>query len=694
MTKILSSTILEIKLLTRSIWTYGAIILLGVYIALGFPEFIIQDDPGRALMGSAYVVVGGMILSLIWGYTSVNREKFSSLHETIQSYENGWRTTIIAKLLSLIAGLFFVYLFSLGILIIRFALADVPTDFWTLAFPYLLLYWILPFVVSGIIGMNIGLLTGESKISYLLIFIVWLLFSPLATVFIDFPYNESISKTLSVLQLFNIGQSSMFTPFDPVYGLPLETYRWWKVLFWLSLSSAVLYILSSRKVFFQKQQMVFSFLSLITPALFLALWMQPDQPRFEEGATVSESYDNRYMERPDLTPFDPGFSIQAYDIQIRSDRQLYVNMKMDVMIDKPLKELLFTLYHGFEIKEVTIGSDSIPFNQTGDEVILNLNQPLPKGEKVSLQWKYEGISSPYFFANEQAVYLPNYFPWYPVSGKKPVALEYIKYNAEVQKQNISYSLRYEGPTPLYTNLPQTESNQWEGTAAQGITLVSGMVTQTYIDGMTVVHPISLFKMMQGFPDFLQQVQQTREILIKDLQVSNVDPFPSDLLFIVTDPDYYTASTGSLKIYKDQSIFGAQQMMNSSISLQNPSQIFATAFSSLHQQETFLNQPDALVNLYRDFAFHVYESEHSSEEEFSRLLELLEDGKQETEQLLRTDSSFQDQHVVFTLLLQKLKKQEPKQLKPLLVKWRQELIKPEPMTWDTLKQMLEAEGPFQ
>jgi hypothetical protein len=243
MTTILSSTILEIKLLTRSIWTYGAIISLGVYITLGFPQFITQDDPGRALMGSAYVVVGGMILSLIWGYTSVNREKFSFLHETIQSYENGWRTTVIAKLLSLIAGLFFVYLFSLSILIIRFAWADVPTDFWTLAFPYLLLYWILPFVVSGIIGMNVGLLTGESKISYLLIFIVWVLFSPLATVLIDFPYNEWISKALSVLQLFNIGQSSMFTPFDPVYGLPLETYRWWKVLFWLSLSSATLYIL-------------------------------------------------------------------------------------------------------------------------------------------------------------------------------------------------------------------------------------------------------------------------------------------------------------------------------------------------------------------------------------------------------------------------------------------------------------------
>ncbi|OYD08989.1 hypothetical protein [Paludifilum halophilum] len=316
MKQALDSWKIELRLLSRNYWSWIVLILTGIYIIFGFPEFLLQYDPGRTLMGSAYVVVGGILIFLIYGWSLIHKEKESQIEEVIESLPHGIRGKILGKGLALVSVVALSMSYSMILVFYRFYKADVLSIFWVKAVPYLLLYWGLPFLVAGLLGMVIRL-SISSKLSYLLILVVWILFSPLISILSDMNHSTPfISDWISKLQTFNLGQSDIHTPYDPVYGLPMEIYRWMKVLFWLLVSVFLLclrYLQKTHHSLFPTQGWYVSagFLVLILPVLYL--WNLPDQPRFEQGNRVTEDYRQYYGDHPKIH-FKNGvpFTIHSY----------------------------------------------------------------------------------------------------------------------------------------------------------------------------------------------------------------------------------------------------------------------------------------------------------------------------------------------------------------------------------------------
>lgn len=75
--------------------------------------------------------------------------------------------------------------------------------------------------------------------------------------------------------------------------------------------------------------------------------------------------------------------------------------------EQKIKTLMFRLYHDLKIKELS-GDGILSFEQEGDIVRICYEKELSAGDPVRFWLRYEGNSSPLFYSNERAVFLPGW----------------------------------------------------------------------------------------------------------------------------------------------------------------------------------------------------------------------------------------------------------------------------------------------
>ncbi len=599
MKKIIDSYIIELRLLNRY---YGSwfFLLLSLFVIFYHSIFDLQrSDPGGALISTAFIIQGGMFACMILGVYLVQKEAFYWCDEVFDVLPNGQSSKIIAKCLTLISIILAFTCISLIEIYVIFWCKDVPCIFYWKSIYYLFLYWAIPFIISGLLGMILGLYM-KSNLIYPVLVLIWLFIGPL---------NMAVFKPLmgilrvnlnSIADFMNLGQTNPHLSYDPVYGLQLEIGRWLQKGLWL-LNVVVLFLISLLKSFNFKSTKTLAIVIIFLLTLNIPLinsFAKEDQvitTKYEYNAV--NVYDMCYYTANKQTAFQNNepFIIESYEIDLASFRNLKAKVIMEIKPLQETEELVFTLYHDLRVKGVFDESGTLlSYEQKGDQVLVSFPKILNKNVLKKIVFDYEGTSSPYFYANEQAVMLPAYFPWIPVAGSYQAMKaenSYLLRKPLISQTPTKYTLKYSGPKPLFTNLSKEDENLWSGKTSSGITLAAGMLTETKIGEINIVYPISLNKMIEGIPGFLENIKPVVENIKTDLALKNT--LKSSKLLFLSIPTESSLVSSTIWNLDDHLIIGINQQYNDGDLLNNRRSLVRSVLTSLTRTSNMTEQNERI-----------------------------------------------------------------------------------------------------
>lgn len=202
---------------------------------------------------------------------------------------------------------------------------------------------------------------------------------------------------------------------DPLYGVQVEGYRIATMLAWIGAGSYVFVCKLWKR---RKKKMVLSTIVLVgwlvacgffvvNKGSILLMGAHPDAAAFQQAA-----YDGGETVEEDVD-----FQVTSYEMDIRFGRELSAVVGMELGDGAVLPQYTFTLFHGYEVSDVQDAEGrSLDYVQDGDWV--TIGNP-DQADCSSITVSYHG-SSPAFYANRNACFLPGFFAWYPKAGKKNV----------------------------------------------------------------------------------------------------------------------------------------------------------------------------------------------------------------------------------------------------------------------------------
>ncbi|NMI07146.1 hypothetical protein HF638_24445 [Paenibacillus sp. SZ31] len=499
MYKLIDSIKNELLLLHRNRWSYLIVLSSLLYFGYRSLDSIRSYQPGEAVNATAYIIQAAIFMFLIYGILLARQETTDESEELFRTINNAYEIKLVGKVIHLIiislafSSLHILVLFSL------FALFGVPSQFYYASLMYFLLYWVLSFIVCGILGIVLGT-TIRSKLVFPIMIIAGIFLGPLnQIVFI------AATKTMPVwmqklMFLINLGQSDPFRVYHIVYGFPVESFRFISKLFIfimaIILITFVIFNLNSRKNNKTVNTVLLTVLLLSAVGSWSAM-----SPHLEELTSKQAiKSDNDYYKNLTVKKYTEGtqFIVKNYNMDISINNGL--NNKLSILLEPKanLNQLVFSLYHNFKVNSIRFNGENIEFSQEVDYLIVPLSQPLKQSEDYVIEIDYSGYGPQRFFSNQQAVMLPSFLAWYPVPGKQPVA-EFIDnymtiFHTYTPEDQASFSLNYSGPEPLYTNLISRSNGKWEGNSSSGVTLISGDMEEIQFDNLRVVRPFALYNM--------------------------------------------------------------------------------------------------------------------------------------------------------------------------------------------------------
>ncbi|HHU06906.1 MAG TPA: hypothetical protein GXZ59_01000 [Clostridiaceae bacterium] len=175
--------------------------------------------------------------------------------------------------------------------------------------------------------------------------------------------------------------------------------------------------------------------------------------------------------------------ISSYDLSFKIDRQLKADFSFTY--NNPQNDPFYlTLYHGFLVSDIQDeAGQSLNFKQDMDTV--EILDPLPESGK--LRFLYQGSAHKYF-TNDQGIYLPASFSYYPRPGMNAIFdLEKGGFKPLISLQDIDFNLEIRYKDKVYTNLPETAENSFSG-SARGVSIFAGMYEEELIDDVRVIYP--------------------------------------------------------------------------------------------------------------------------------------------------------------------------------------------------------------
>ncbi|MFE0557495.1 hypothetical protein ACFW1P_16460 [Paenibacillus sp. NPDC058910] len=500
MTKIINSAKIELLIMHRNYWSYFILISSLLYFGSSSLDLVQSHQPGESLNGTAYIIQACIFLFITYGIFLVKEEFSNESDEVFATIPNGLREKYIGKLIHIVMTVLFFCFLHLVLLFIIFFINQIPADFYYPSFLFFILYWFIPFIISGIVGLIIGICI-KSKMAFPIMLIIGMFIGPLnQIVFV------ALAKMLPVwlqklMFLMNLGQSDPFRAYHIVYGFPMEHFRWLSKLGLLLSVICIFVALLSQINKFKYWKIIMFAVTLITVGASLGSW-RAMSPHLEElTSRQAIKSDNSFYLNKTIKSYQEGteFRVSKYDMDVTVKNGLKNKVRMQIEPDVNMDKLIFSLYHNFKVHSVKLFDEEMPFIQEIDYLTVSLPSALLVSKKYNIEIIYSGSGPQRFFSNQQAVMLPGFLPWYPVPGKQPVAEFIDKYMAVFYsykpENTFEVNMRYTGPDPLYTNLEyDAREGVWKAYDASGITLVSGEMEELYVNNIKVVRPYALYGM--------------------------------------------------------------------------------------------------------------------------------------------------------------------------------------------------------
>lgn len=200
---------------------------------------------------------------------------------------------------------------------------------------------------------------------------------------------------------------------DPLYGMPVEGYRVATMLLWIGIGGWI-FARSVWRYTKGKRRVADGLVILWIVLCALVVVNEGSVLRMTDHPKSAESEDqNYYQAQTQIEEKEKDFQVRAYDMELSFGRELSAKVTVDVSTENAPEQYHFTLYHGYKISDVTSeDGEKLLFTQEGDQV--TVNNPQKKADE-KLTFHYKG-SSPVFYANHNACFLPGFFAYYPIAG--------------------------------------------------------------------------------------------------------------------------------------------------------------------------------------------------------------------------------------------------------------------------------------
>ena len=180
-----------------------------------------------------------------------------------------------------------------------------------------------------------------------------------------------------------------------------------------------------------------------------------------------------------------GFEIESYDMTLKLDNEISSECSMKIRVDRDnLKSMNLKLFNSLKVASVKINNKSAKFSRNNDDLTIALDEKYNKNQSLDLYVKYSGIlnvlgqqARKLFFVNSKAIFLADYFPWYP---KTEWMGNDKKYSVKIES---GVAGAYEG---IYSNLEDKGSHVLEGEGREIYLLKSNLISKHIYKGIEFI----------------------------------------------------------------------------------------------------------------------------------------------------------------------------------------------------------------
>lgn len=439
---------------------------------------------------------------------------------------------------------------------------------WHLTKAILLYVW-LPMVYSVLLGAVLAWRVNE-KAAYLLIILVICGNSSLTEVF-----KLRLFTTVNLYSIWNYFQvisPDLATAMDEGYGIGMESFRWAVGAFWILLLLLLLLWGNTRRKYWPVKLACGVGALACIPFLVFPERMHQIENLGESGYG-EEIYYQEQAARGEIPPEEEAqFYIQAYSLVLKAGRTMEVQASL--RLQQAREDLSFTLYHGFTLDGIRDeDGEELEYTREGD--YLTVKNPGKDIKQLHLQ--YHGYSRK-FYANSQGIYLPGYFPYYPMAGKRhvyetlywknqDVGYRYGGYVKDIDDlPEADFTLWVEGGGPrIFTNLQENGERSFSG-KARTLTILGGLLEEIQMGDTQVVKPIDYSLDPQGLTELQESWEEAEKLLQAGL------PCPGKLFLLgsaaggiyVDDIQNSCLMDGYGMVFPMDQMFWAQDMLLGSI----------------------------------------------------------------------------------------------------------------------------------
>lgn len=328
----------------------------------------------------------------------------------------------------------------------------------------------LVYLLAILIGFLVSYIKSRTVGYGVLMFICWcfgyLLIAPLLSISFGREFLYRIADLLSFMTRKFLSAPNVY------YMYSVATVDVQRILFWIFLVAAILCVVINR----EKKRWIFVVPGVAMLTCMFFFFQPVSSPCVDIiGGEDAWTYDDTYyiysgnIDCKDVSKYEKAaFKVNKYNMILNAGRELAA--KVEVHIDHTdLQQYDFTLYHGYKIKSVKDDhGQNLTFHQKGDYV-----QVITGEHKVKkIIFFYEGYSKRYY-SNSQGMFLPAYFEYYPLPGRRQVYMDEYYYTGNTKEgldYNVDFEVTVQGVPNLYSNLTKV-NGRWRGNT-DGVTLLA------------------------------------------------------------------------------------------------------------------------------------------------------------------------------------------------------------------------------
>lgn len=490
----LESIRIEFVLFVKSINVWAFLVLwfvvLVYFCSLLFTYF--QFTLGDAFISQGLVTQSLLTGGIILGAVISSNERKEDCEEVFYVISRMHFHKILAKVVLLLSMSLFVFVTGTLTVFIVFHFLGAAEAYYIPSTAYILLYWVMPFFISGMIGCIIEQAV-RSKMVYPIVIGISVLLGPLVPKLAEPFMLTGTGAQYQIYMLFNLGDLNLHATLNESYGYCLNKELWiarLSVLVGIFLMLPIINRYKRKGYKFIRNIVILVTVSLVFIGISVANRVVKLQNWYLRQAELIDYYSDN--PEPDfgesINDISSAYDITGYDISI--DDGLKLNICTDVGLDIKNKKspLVFTLFHGFEIIKCTIDGKEEEYKVAGDALIVE-NTKEYEGKHL-LRLEYKGIPPANLYKASNKWILPGMFAWVPVEYVgKAMANEwdtFAMFNYPDNKNDVPIKVEYIGNNEVFCSLDE-KNDKWEGVSS-GITLACGWLDEKKTGKISVVYP--------------------------------------------------------------------------------------------------------------------------------------------------------------------------------------------------------------